>query len=683
MRSINRLSLGYQFVGASVILAGLVILGLALFVSSYTYRLTLEQAQRELKGQVHSMRKMIDTTHEVSVGLTDKVSSILAANFSEPFALAAGRTVKIGAVETPALEYHGKTLNLDFAVVDEFTRTTGGVATLFARDGDDFVRVSTSLKNEAGERAIGTLLGKDHPARDRLLAGESYLGVAKLFGRQYMTKYTAAKDKDGKVVGVLFVGFDLSQAFVGLKEIVGDVKFGTTGYAFVFRTQGPEKGTMLFHPLLAGKNTGEIVDADGNQPFAKMTESPAGLITYPWKDERGAARVKLALYEQTDSLGGLVVVGGGYMEDFTGESTYLRNVILGASAVAALLLAALLYVFITRQLRPVANIVTALEQIGNGDLTARVNGTAGDTGTRNELHIIATSIDATAHHIGTLIAELRADALEVEQTAVMLSGTSANLASTAATQSDAASAMAAGVEEMAVSINHLSDNAQGTSETTLKTRQLAARGRDAANSVITQMATIAQTVADAATRIEQLGEASQRISSVVSVIKDVADQTNLLALNAAIEAARAGEQGRGFAVVADEVRKLAERTSVSTQEIAAVVESIQSGTGEAVRGMQLARERVSEGVGKVEASGATMSDIEAGASEVAAISADMSAALREQAAASNAIGEEVERISCLADENDASARHASQAAATLEQLSAKMSAAVGKFRTAA
>jgi methyl-accepting chemotaxis protein len=414
-----------------------------------------------------------------------------------------------------------------------------------------------------------------------------------------------------------------------------------------------------------------------------MTEAPAGLITYPWKDERGAARVKLARYEQTDSLGGLVVVGGGYMEDFTGESTYLRNVILGASALAALLLAALLYVFITRQLRPVANIVTALEQIGAGNLTARVNGANGGTDTRNELHIIATSIDATAHHIGTLIAELRADALEVEQTAVMLSGTSANLASTAATQSDAASAMAAGVEEMAVSINHLSDNAQGTSETTLKTRQLATRGRDAANSVIAQMATIAQTVSDAATRIEQLGEASLRISSVVSVIKDVADQTNLLALNAAIEAARAGEQGRGFAVVADEVRKLAERTSVSTQEIAAVVESIQSGTGEAVRGMQLARERVSEGVGKVEASGATMADIEAGASEVAAISADMSAALREQASASNAIGEEVERISCLADENDASARHASQAAATLEQLSAKMSAAVGKFRTAA
>ncbi len=682
MKSISRLSLSHQFVGASVLLGGLVILGLALFVSSYTYRLTLEQAQRELKGQVHSMRRTIDTAHEISVDLTDKVSAILAANFPEPFTLYPEKTVKVGETDAPLLEYHGKAINLDFTVVDEFAKTTGGVATVFALHNDDFIRISTSLKNESGSRAIGTVLGANHPARTKLLAGESYLGVAKLFGRQYMTKYMPARDKNGKVVGALFVGFDLSPAFASLKDTVGDIKFGTTGYAFVFRTKGQEKGLMLFHPLLAGKSTEEIIDAEGKQPFSKMTEAAAGTITYPWKDEHGNARVKLALYEHTDSLGGLVVAGGGYMEDFTGESTFLRNVILTASAVAALVLASLLYLFINRQLRPVGAIVKVLNQIGSGDLTARVNCTAGSAGTRNELHVVAASIDATARNILTLITELRTDAREVEQTASTLSKTAGVLATTATTQNDAASSMAAGIEEMAVSINHLSDNAQNADNATRKTRQLATLGRNAAQDVMAQMTQIANAVSDAAARIEQLGDASQRISTVVSVIKDVADQTNLLALNAAIEAARAGEQGRGFAVVADEVRKLAERTSISTQEIASVVGSIQSGAAEAVRGMQSARNQVSDGVAKVEASGKAMADIEAGAAEVASIAAEMSDALREQASASNSIGKEVERISLLSDENDASAHNASQAADTLEQLSTKMSAAVGKFRIA-
>lgn len=188
MKSINRMSLSHQFVGASILLGGLVILGLALFVSSYTYRLGLEHAEREVKGHIHGLRQLVDTTHEISVGLTEKVSAIFLSHFPGPFALHPERTVMVGTAETPSLEYQGKPVNLDFTTVDEFARTSGGVATVFVRKGDDFVRVSTSLKTESGERAVGTALAADHPAKAKLIAGETYLGVAKLFGRQYMTK---------------------------------------------------------------------------------------------------------------------------------------------------------------------------------------------------------------------------------------------------------------------------------------------------------------------------------------------------------------------------------------------------------------------------------------------------------------------------------------------------------------
>ena len=626
---------------------------------------------------------MLDTTHEISVGLTDKVTTLFISQFPEPFTLVADRSVQVGALEAPTLEYRGKALNLDFTAVDELTRNTGGVATIFVRQGDDFIRVSTSLKTDKGERAIGTRLGADHPARARLLAGDSYLGNAKLFGRHYMTKYVPARDRDGKVVGVLFVGFDLTSVFASLKSTIDELKFGTHGYAYVFHSQGKERGVMLFHPQFAGKDASELKDANGEPVMEKMLASPAGSIIYPWREQDGSTHDKLALFEQTDSLGGLVVACGGYVADFTSASTALRNMILLASGAAALLLAALLYAFITRQLRPVRRIVGALEQIGAGDLHVRIEHDDADGETRNELAVIARSIDATTASMGHLIGELRQQAREVEGTATALSRISRTLADNAATQSNAASAMAAGVEELAVSINILSDNARSADASMQETRELAGQGRDASRAAVSQMATIEQAVTDTASRIEHLGEASRQITSVVSVIREVADQTNLLALNAAIEAARAGEQGRGFAVVADEVRKLAERTAASTQEISRVVDSIQNGAGEAIAGMESARNRVGEGVVKVEDSGARMAAIEAGATAVAALASDMSSALAEQASAGNAIGEEVERISRLSEQNDAASRGALQAAIDLERLASRMSQSVARFHVAA
>ncbi|MCK6388282.1 MAG: methyl-accepting chemotaxis protein [Zoogloea sp.] len=683
MRSINRLSLTHQFVGVTLAMVGVVILGLALSVSSHTYRTSLDQVSHDLQRQVHSMRKMVDTTHEISVGLTDKVSTLFTSQFNEAFTLLADRTVKVGALEAPTLEYRGKALNLDFTAVDELARSTGGVATIFARHGDDFIRVSTSLKTDKGERAIGTLLGADHPARARLLAGDSYLGTAKLFGRHYMTKYVPARDRDGKVVGVLFVGFDLTPVFASLKATIDELKFGTDGYAYVFHTRGKERGVMLFHPQFAGKDSNALKDANGELLMEKMMAAPAGSITYPWRDPDGTIRDKLALFEQTDSLGGLVVACGGYVADFTGGSTALRNMILLASGVAALLLAMLLYAFMTRQLRPVRGIVQALDQIGAGNLQVRIGRGDPQGETRNELDIIARRIDATTASMGQLIGELRQQAREVAGTAVALSQVSRTIADNAAIQSTAAGAMAAGVEELAVSINILSDNARSTDTSVRETRQLAGQGHEASSAVIGQMAAIEQAVADAAGRIEHLGEASRQISSVVSVIREVADQTNLLALNAAIEAARAGEQGRGFAVVADEVRKLAERTAASTQEISQVVVSIQSGAGEAIAGMHAARGQVGEGVVKVEDSGARMAAIESGATTVAALASDMANALAEQATAGNAIGEEVERISRLSEQNDAASQEAFQAATRLEHLASRMADSVARFRVEA
>ncbi len=672
----------HQFVAVSAVSTLLVIAALVATVAAWTQSSALESAEGHLRTELHGARQLLDLAYDVSIAETDKVAAILVSRFPDDMVLREDRRVMVGAFDAPVLEYAGLPLNLDFAPVDDFTAATGGVATVFARTGEDFVRVTTSLKNEKGERAIGTLLARDHPAYRKLLAGETYLGPARLFGRQYMTKYVPRRGADGKVNAILFVGFDLTDILASLGKSVGALRFGETGYAFVFRADGKEKGVALFHPALAGANLAETPDAAGGHPFRDMLSGESGHAVFPWKDAQGKARPWLAAYERTPAWGGLVVAGGTFRDELLHDAVALRNAIVAAGVVAALLLGAMLFFFIRSRLVPVARLVEALERLGSGDLTVRV-GRAGEGRTRNELDLIAAKIDETGERIAGLIAHVRADAATLAEAARSLTGTAAALEASAGTQNEATTSVAAGVEQMSVSVGSVSDNAQDASRFTERTRTLCDSGSGAIARASDQIRQIASAVGEAGTAIGRLGSESQRISAAVVMIRDIAEQTNLLALNAAIEAARAGEQGRGFSVVADQVRTLAERTTAATQEITDMVSAIQEGAGRAVDGMQGSLGLVEEGVTLVTDSGQIMQTIDQGATDAVAVVSDIAAALREQAATSRTIGAEVERISRLTEETRVSARQASEVAGRVEALSAEMLGAVSRFRLAA
>jgi len=195
-----------------------------------------------------------------------------------------------------------------------------------------------------------------------------------------------------------------------------------------------------------------------------------------------------------------------------------------------------------------------------------------------------------------------------------------------------------------------------------------------------EMSKIAESVNQSSQFIQKLGEDSNQISAIVNVIKEIADQTNLLALNAAIEAARAGEQGRGFAVVADEVRKLAERTARSTEEITAMIASIQSGTQQAVASMQVGSTRVTEGVAMANRAGDSMKQISDGSNQVIAAVIDISSALREQSVASNHAAQNVEKIALMTEENSVVANEIAGESKKLEVMASTLESAVSRFK---
>jgi methyl-accepting chemotaxis protein len=313
-------------------------------------------------------------------------------------------------------------------------------------------------------------------------------------------------------------------------------------------------------------------------------------------------------------------------------------------------------------------------RIAAGDLTVSVQTRLNDDSS------LLAGMRQMQESLRKIIGQIHQVVQEVASNTAQMSAVSRQVSSGSDRQSDAAASMAAAVEEMTVSVGHVAANADGVKEMAAEARSLSEGGSTIVKNAITDINKIADSFSHSTTLIQTLSGQTDQISSIANVIKEIADQTNLLALNAAIEAARAGEQGRGFAVVADEVRKLAERTSQSTREIATMIATIQSGTQSAVQGMDAGGAQVDRGVGMAAKAGDSMVQIEASTRKVLDATAEISAALREQNLASNLISQNVEKIALMAEENGAAVKEVAQAAGHLEDLAGKLNASIGMFR---
>ncbi len=328
---------------------------------------------------------------------------------------------------------------------------------------------------------------------------------------------------------------------------------------------------------------------------------------------------------------------------------------------------------ITRPLSELQATMTAIEQ--SGDFTRRVSvdrsDEVGQTGASFNKLLVAlqSAFKGILEHVNRLT-----------DAASELATTAQQAAKGSEMTSESSSAMAASVEEMTVSINHVNQNAQETADITQRASVSSKQGGEVIHRTVSEMQAIAGAVRESSEIISELGRQSGQISSIVQVIRDVADQTNLLALNAAIEAARAGEQGRGFAVVADEVRKLAERTAGATGEIGSMISAIQQSSQAAIGAMNQAAERVESGATLADQAGTAINEIQNGAGQVQTRVSDITSALAEQSIASQTIAQQVERVAQAAEENSAAAQSASGAAVNIDELAHAMRDTVAQFR---
>lgn len=361
-----------------------------------------------------------------------------------------------------------------------------------------------------------------------------------------------------------------------------------------------------------------------------------------------------------------------YAHEKISSSTIMMLAVLMASIAATVFIS----MMISKSVRvPLLNLQRTMLEIKNSnDFTRRIHIDSDD-----EIGQTSKAFNELISSLQSSLLSLTKNANDVSHAALELSTSAQQVARSSEEQSSSASAMAATVEQVTVGIRHITDGAREAQDISIKSGDLSSQGAEIIQTASVAMMQIAETVRQTSVSMSALGSQSSNISSVVQVIKEVADQTNLLALNAAIEAARAGEQGRGFAVVADEVRKLAERTSKATEEISRMIQNIQSSTNSAMETMEAAVSQADRGVVLAQEAGVSITQIKEGSSKVVAVVNDISASLDEQNSASQDIAVHVEQVAQMAEENTAAAGQAANAAIELEKLASDMRTTVGKF----
>ena len=614
-----------------------VLLVLSLAVSYISTQAAREQLLASVIHATEGLAASIDTVENANRRMVERASKAFGRYFDGAMSL----DTSLGM-----LYLDGIAINDDFAVVDKFSEDTGGVATVFARKGDDFVRITTSLRDLKGERVMHTVLDRQHPAYQLMLQGKPYVGRADLFGKPYMTAYEPVRDASGQVVGILFVGTDLSAFQDAMQQQVVATRLFEHGGAMVIAPGSSwEQATFVAHSTHTGKKVLDAFpqarvslealaqNADG---FARdVTALLPGQGGNPWSVLRKADNGWWVITEVSD-------------DEAMASQRRALWMLWGAMALAlALLAAGLLFTLRRGVSAPLQELTQAITLVAQGDLTQPFR-----SARRDEVGDLVREVEGMRQRFVGMLRQVHVAAHSIASASSQIAQGNGDLAERTENTANSLARSAQSIEEITHVVRQSADAAQQAHQLSASAVEVASRG--------------GQVVGDVVATMDDINTSSRKIGDIIGVIDGIAFQTNILALNAAVEAARAGEQGRGFAVVAGEVRSLAQRSAEAAKEIKAL---ISTSVGKVESGAQL-----------VQNAGHTMQEIVSSVQRMGDIIGEISAAASEQAERISQVNQDVTQLDQMTQQNASLVEESAAASQSMRDQAVRLEDSVSVFK---
>lgn len=441
---------------------------------------------------------------------------------------------------------------------------------------------------------------------------------------------------------------------------------------------------MVVHPIrpeLDGKDLTETKDPKGKQLFVEFVnavkKNKAGFVDYMWPKPGLKEPILKISYVKGFAPWGWVIGTGIYVEDVDAAFWSMAQVLAGIAVFVVLALMGLSWLITSSILRQLGaepfRVTDIVRTVANGDLSVKI-----DAG--NNKDSLLWAMKEMVEQLKKIVEEIRVAAESLASGSQQLSASSEEISRNMMGQTERVSQIATSSEEMTQTVEDVAKNASQIALSASTAAELARSGGSIVDRSAAEMNSIERTVNRSAGIIRELGSRSEQIGEIVSVINDIADQTNLLALNAAIEAARAGEQGRGFAVVADEVRKLAERTAKATAEIGSMIKSIQGDVGGAVVSMDGVKKQVDDEVAFAMQAGESLQRIVRSVDELHLVIQQVASSTEEMSSVSEGISGDIQAISASSKETAVGAEQIARSSSQLARLAASLKDIVGRFR---
>lgn len=559
----------------------------------------------------------------------------------------------------------GALLNRNYGIVDKFSkRYNMPTATIFAQDwrvATNVPHVDPNTKSADNTRAIGTRAASE-VSNTVLQKGQEYVGETNIIGVNYLTFYAPLYDHrkliddTAKPVGIAYVGRSLSE----VQELLSGLS--NAGYAIALIS------------IVVASAIGLIIAGSFSSPLRRLS-------SFTQKVGRGEMAERLTDSDRRDEIGTLsqelnnmaeqleVLIAEKQLE--AERIALARQEVAQTEAESRIQEQRQAKEFLQKR---ALELLIQVDPISRGDLTVRAQVTEDEIGT------IADSYNATIRNLRKLVQEVQSAAQSVSQTVLKNQPTMENVSNGASEQVQAIKQTLEKIHALTELIAGVEMRATQAEAQVESTNQVLIEGDAAMNSTVEGFTAIRETVAETSEKVQQLGEASQKISKVVKLISGFANQTNMLALNASIEAARAGEEGQGFGVVANEVRALAQRSAKATTEIRQLIEEIQSQVSDLVKVMAMGTKQVNSGAQLVEETRQKLTDISVSSQQVNQLVREIAQSASLQSQTSDQASQTIQNVAAIATSNSSYAQNLNNSFSELQKVAEELQVSVAQFK---